>query len=86
VAQIILNIPDEHIEDAIDAVCYGHHYQADKKFGETRPQFCKRMIATHIKDHVKEYKAEKAYLDSVMTAELVRDAKMKDIENNLNIT
>lgn len=54
-AQITINIPDEHVEDVLNAFAQHFDYNQNQQDGETKAQFAKRMLINKIKQIVVRY-------------------------------
>lgn len=59
-AEIRLTIPDDKIQNVVDALCDSGNYDGEAQVGETKAQFAKRMLAAYLNAQVKSYAAKQA--------------------------
>ena len=59
---ITISIPNELVNDIVEAICLHYRYDEKADEGETKPQFARRMIRQHLRDMYKDYKL-KVYKD-----------------------
>lgn len=59
-AEVTINIPDEYVQDVLDAFADHYDYDGQKQNGETKALFAKRMIIFKIKQIVRVHKVEAA--------------------------
>lgn len=71
-AQITVNINDNYLNDVLDAFAQQFNYDQRKEANETKAQFAKRMVMSHMKKIVENYLAIKG-------AELARIEASKDV-------
>lgn len=57
-AEVIITIPDQHVQIVLDAFAYHYDYNGQKQENETRAEFAKRMIIMKMKSIIRRYKIE----------------------------
>lgn len=71
-AEITITIPDNYLNDVLDAFAQQFDYEVRKQESETKGQFAKRMVMSHMKKIVENYL-------SIKGAELARIEASKDV-------